>query len=163
MAGQAIEGDQAFVVVEVPPERVWATVSDVVRTPEWSPVCRRVEWVPPWDAPTPGARFVGHNRRNGFRWSRECEITSAEPGREFAFRTFFRGQESTRWRYTFEPTSGGTRVVERYETVLIPRWIRFLRLLPGALRTTRRQAHDNISQSLENLKARVEGESGVRG
>ena len=152
-------GAEHRIEIEAPPEHVWNVVSDVTRTPEWSPVCRRVEWLAPWSAPTVGARFVGHNVRGLFRWSRECEITACEPGRQLAFRTLFQDQESTRWDYRFSPSGSGTDVVEHYEAVLLPRWVRFLRLLPGATKTTRRQAHENISTSIANLKRIAEAEA----
>jgi len=72
-----------------------------------------------------GARLRGHNRWRGFRWSREAQITTADPGREFAFQTIpGRGihHDMTRWRYTFEPTATGTLVTESY-AVHAPAWL----------------------------------------
>lgn len=36
---------EASVDIAAPPEAVWTVVADVTRTPEWSPVCHRVEWL----------------------------------------------------------------------------------------------------------------------
>lgn len=144
--------------VDASPEACWAVVSDVTRTPEWSPVCHRVEWVGDRAEPVVGARFRGHNRLNGARWARECVVTVAEPGREFAFSTEFKGEESTRWRYRFEPVGSKTRITEAYESVMVPRWVRALRMLPGAMAKTERDTRNNISTSLERLKAIVEGD-----
>src|ERR1700675_2067194 len=103
-------GDEATIEVAVAPDRLWGLIADVTRMGEWSPECRRCEWADGAVGPEAGARFIGHNRQGLLRWSRVCEITASDPGREFAFRTFFKGAESTRWRYRFEPTPTGTMV-----------------------------------------------------
>lgn len=149
--------DEATVLVEASPVAVWAVIADVTRIPEWSPVCHRVEWVAPSAAAEPGARFRGHNKLNGARWSRVCEITIADPGRELAFSTEFKGRESTRWRYALRAESGGTRVTESYEIVSMPRWVQLLRRIPGAVAKSERDTRTNLSTSLDRLKAIVEG------
>lgn len=149
-------GDAATIDVAAPPARVWSLVSDVTRMSEWSPVCLRSEWLGDSDGPEVGARFVGHNRLNGARWSRECVVTAADPGREFAFHTLFRGSESTRWRYLFEPTEDGTRVVESYEALVVPRWVRAFRRVPGMPKRSLRQARRGMELTLERLKAAAE-------
>jgi Polyketide cyclase / dehydrase and lipid transport len=97
-------GDEVAIEVAVAPERLWGLIADVTRMGEWSPECRRCEWTEGAVGPEVDARFIGHNRQGLLRWSRVCEITASDPGREFAFRTLFKGAESTRWRYRFEPT-----------------------------------------------------------
>ena len=148
---------ESSIDIAATPQEVWAIVSDVTRTPEWSPVCTRCEWLDGARAPVVGARFRGHNRLNGARWSRECVVTEAEPGVVFAFSTLFKGEESTRWRYRLEPTGSGTRLTEAYEVVVVPRWVRTLRRLPGAAAKSDRDTRRNISTSLERLKAIAEG------
>jgi hypothetical protein len=145
------------VEVDAPAGDVWAVVSDVTRTPEWSPVCHRCEWLGDQRAPVVGARFRGYNRLNGVRWSRECVITAAEHGRVLAFSTLFKGQESTRWRYTLDPAGATTTVTEAYQIVMIPPWLRVLRRLPGMKAKSERDTRWNIESSLGRLKAIVEG------
>ncbi len=147
--------------VDAPPEVVWAILADVTRTPEWSPVCHRCEWIDGHREPVVGARFRGHNRLNGARWSRECVVTAAEPGRLFAFSALFKGQESTRWRYRTEVLETGTRLSEAYEIVMVPPWLRALRRLPAVVAKTERDTQANISTSLERLKALAEGTAGT--
>ena len=149
-------GDESSVHIAAPPEAVWAVVSDPVRTPEWSPVCRRVEWIPPADEPGVGARFRGHNQLRAFRWSRDCEIDEWEPTRTLAFHTEFKGHRSTRWRYTLEPVDGGTRLTETYRAEFLPTWIWLLRKLPGAAATSAKDTRQNISTSLEQIKRLAE-------
>lgn len=148
------------VEIGAPPADVWRIVADVTRIPEWSPVCHRCEWIEDAEAGAVGAHFRGHNRLNGARWSRDCVVTAAEPGEVFAFSTLFKGQESTRWRYRFEPTDSGTRVSEAYQIVTMPRWVRMLRRLPGALAKTERDTQRNIETSLARLKAVAEARPG---
>ena len=136
--------------IEAPPEAVWQVISDVSRTPEWSPACYRVEWI------DEGKRFRGYNKLNGARWSRECMVTASEPSKLFAFSTRFKGRESTRWRYTLEPSGSKTKLTEAYEIVSMPLWVRTLRRLPGALAKTRRDTQQNLEQSLERIKQLAE-------
>ncbi|HVM40732.1 MAG TPA: SRPBCC family protein [Acidimicrobiia bacterium] len=147
---------EASIEIAAPPEEVWPLVADVTRMAQLSPVCRRNEWLGEPAKPVVGARFRGHNRNGVFRWSRECTVTEAEPGRRFAFSTLFKGAESTRWRYTFEPTADGTRVTEAYEVVSVPRWLRILWRLPGARAKSERDHVANIAGMLDHLKAAAE-------
>lgn len=144
---------ESSIVIDAAPELVWALVSDVTRTPEWSPVCRRCEWLDGHEQPAVGARFRGQNRLNGARWSRECVVTECEPGRVFGFSTLFKGQESTRWRYGVEPLDGRTKLTQSYQVVLVPPWLRVLRRLPGVVAKSDRDTAWNVSTSLERIKA----------
>ncbi len=147
---------EATIQVSAPPHEVWSVVADVGRMAQCSPVCRRNEWLGEVAEPVVGARFRGSNRSRGFRWSRECVVTEAEPGRVFAFSTIFKGVESTRWRYSFTETPGGTLVTEAYQVVSVPRWLRALWRMPGAKARSERDHVSNIAQTLEHLKAAAE-------
>lgn len=139
--------------IAAPPEQVWQLISDPTRTPEWSPVCHTVEWVGDVREPVVGARFRGHNNLNGFRWRRECRVTEAIEPSVFAWSTYVKDKESTRWRYELSPTdSGGTRLVERYEIVSVPRWIRLMWRVPGALKKSDRDRERNLQASLARIK-----------
>ena len=136
---------------------MWDLISDPTRTPEWSPVCHSVEWVGDVRGPNVGARFRGRNKLNGFKWARECRVTEAEPLRTFAWSTFVDGRESTLWRYEIAPSAdGNSRLTERYEVRYVPRWIRLLWLLPGALAKSDRDRDWNVRTSLDRLKAIAE-------
>jgi uncharacterized protein YndB with AHSA1/START domain len=149
-------GDESQVEISAPPEQVWALISDPTRTPEWSPVCRRVEWIPPSSQPAVGARFRGHNQLRAFKWARECEIDEWEPARTIAFHTEFKGHVSTRWHYTLEPSDGGTRLRETYRAAFLPTWVWLLRKLPGGASTSAKDTKKNISTSLEKIKQLAE-------
>ena len=146
-------------VIKAPPDKVWPLITDVTRMGDWSPICRRCDWVGSPGRPEVGARFVGHNQTSGFRWSRECVVTVAEPDREFGFSTFFQGRESTRWLYRLEPEGAATRVSEAYQSVLAPRWVRFLRRIPGLAAKSEANSHRGMEVTLARIKAAAEGEA----
>ena len=52
---------QAQVHIDAPLDTVFQLVSDVTRMGEWSPECRRCEWIGESRVPVAGARFQGHN------------------------------------------------------------------------------------------------------
>ena len=98
------------------PEILWTMVSDVTRMGEWSPETVRAEWLGGAVGPSPGARFKGYNRKGRTKWSTTCEVTVAEPQREFAFAVGGVKRPSAVWTYRFEGLpAGGTRVTESFE------------------------------------------------
>lgn len=149
-------GDEATIDIAAPPEVVWSLVSEIERMGEWSPICHQCEWLGDADRADVGARFVGHNKVNGARWSRECTITVADPAHELAFTTYFRGAESTRWRYLLKPTDDGTRLIESYEVIAVPRWIKVVRMLPGMPAKSLRDQQVGMTTTLQRLKAAAE-------
>jgi uncharacterized protein YndB with AHSA1/START domain len=151
--------DEVSAVIKASPEKVWDLIADVTRMGDWSPVCRRCEWLGSPAGPEPGARFVGHNRQSGARWSRQCVVTVAEPGREFGFSTLLKEAESTRWLYRLEPSGAATKVSEAYESVTMPRWVRALRRIPGFEAKSKRDAHRGMEVTLARIKAAAEGEA----
>lgn len=136
-------------------------VADPTHTPQWSPVCKRVEWLPPSSAPAVGARFRGHNQLRAFKWSRDCEIDALDPERELAFHTEVRGNVSTRWRYRLEPSGDGssTRLTETYRAEYLPLWVWLLRKIPGAAKQSDRDTRENLSSSLAAIKRLAEAEA----
>lgn len=148
--------DEAAIEIDAGPERLWELIADVTRMGEWSPVCRRCEWTDGFAQADVGARFIGHNRQGLARWSRLCEVTVSDPGRELGFRTLFNGREATRWSYRLEPTPTGTRVVESYEVVSMPRWVQLLHRVPGMPAKARRDGVRNMTHTLQRLRSAAE-------
>jgi uncharacterized protein YndB with AHSA1/START domain len=140
----------ASVDINASPEVVYDLVTDITRTPEMSPECRRTEWLGEPARPEVGARFRGRNSWRGFRWWRQVRIVEAERPRAFSFETVpGRGiyNDTTRWHYEFEPFPNGTRVTEKY-AFSGPRWIGLLDRLVGRPKALER----NVARSLEALK-----------
>lgn len=148
--------DEAVIEIAADAPTVWALVSDVARMGEWSPVCRRVEYLDGATSPSEGARFVGHNRQSGARWSRTCVINAYVPERELGFHTLFRDAVGTRWRYRLEPSDGGTRVVESYELVSMPRWVAAMQRIPGMTSRSRLETNRGMRRTLSQIKAAAE-------
>jgi len=104
------------------PLAVYGLVADVTRIGEFSPECHSAQWQRGSSTATAGARFRGRNSSTWIRWSRECEVVTAEPGREFSFRTIptWLKRDSTVWTYRFHAIAAGTEVTESYDIVKLP-------------------------------------------
>lgn len=99
------------IYVAVPPDELYAVVSDVTRTGEWSPVCKAC-W---WDdgaGPEVGAWFTGRNETPERTWETRSQVVAADPGREFAWEV---NNGWVHWGYTFEAQGDGTRLTEQWE------------------------------------------------
>ncbi|MCP4434628.1 MAG: SRPBCC family protein [Actinomycetia bacterium] len=103
--------------IEATPDAVWALVSDITRTGEFSPETFEAEWLGGATEPDVGVKFRGHVLRNGrppAYWT-VCRITSCEPGRVFAFDVLGPGDRvMNSWRYELEPSGSGTDVTESF-------------------------------------------------
>jgi hypothetical protein len=150
--------DSEVIVIDTTPERIYDLVAELPRMGEWSPECRRVEWLDGTTGPAVGSTFVGHNRggpRGLMKWSRRGRVLVADPGREFAFVTEEGGRESTQWRYLFEAVEGGTRVTESYDVKWIPTWARIVDVPTNR----HRELREAMRHTLERLKSAAEAQS----
>ncbi|MGH8981515.1 MAG: SRPBCC family protein [Acidimicrobiales bacterium] len=144
----------AEVVIERPPDTVWAIVSDLDRVGEWSGECRRCTWVGGSSEPVAGARFRGRNHRAGLRWSRLNEIVVARAPWELIWRTLPSGPfpDSVEWRITLRREDAGTRVTESYRVVHIPRLMEWA---ISAFFPPHRDRTSDLRADLERLRAIV--------
>lgn len=150
---KALAGGHASLVISRPPDRVWALITDITRTGEWSPENCGGVWLDGATTAAVGARFKGTNKRGRTKWSTTCEVTVAEPGREFTFVTGSAAKHDTLWRYVLEPVGDGTRVTESFElTKPIGPAGRLLTRVTTGVRDRRADLEDNTRVSLENLK-----------
>ena len=101
--------DSVFVAVS--PDELYALVSDVTRTGEWSPVCKACWW-DEGDGPRVGAWFTGRNETPERTWETRSQVVAADPGREFAWEV---NQGWVHWGYSLQPEEGGTRLTESWE------------------------------------------------
>ncbi|MGY1807699.1 SRPBCC family protein [Blastococcus sp. SYSU D00669] len=110
-------------LVAAPAEAVWEVLADVPRVGEWSGECRAARWLDGATAAAPGARFQGSNRVRWSRWARTCRVDVVEPPRELVWRTLPAGpyRDTCEWRVILEPEGGGTRIVQSYEVLSMPR------------------------------------------
>jgi hypothetical protein len=103
------------VVVNRSADVVFAAISDVNRTGEWSPECVACRWVDGATGPAVGAKFEGDNKAvmAGLpvkKWTTTSEVTACVSGEVFEFVA----EGYTTWRYTLEPAGSGTKVTESF-------------------------------------------------
>jgi Polyketide cyclase / dehydrase and lipid transport len=146
-------------VIAADPDTVYARIADVTTTGDRSVECRSCEWLRGAAPGSVGARFRGHNRSGLARWSRVCEVTEAEPGRRFSFRTVPERldpmrADSTTWSYLLVPEGAGTRVTHAYRITKWPagpfKW------LYGRVFPQHRDMRPQMTQTLEALRAELE-------
>jgi hypothetical protein len=100
--------------IAAPADALYALVSDITRTGEWSPENVGGRWLGAATGPAVGARFRGSNRRGLRRWSTTCTVVAADPGKRFAFEVAFAGIPVARWSYEFASEGGDTLVTETW-------------------------------------------------
>jgi hypothetical protein len=149
-----LDHDEVQLQIPATADRLYDLVSDVTRTPQWSPEVVSCTWLDDATGPVVGARFLARNKRRWFTWSNKPVIETAERGREFAFTRTERGGGTMRWFYRFTPCGGGTTVEHGYQVVRpVPIGLHItLRLLFG-VRDLRADLHRNITTSLTRLAA----------
>lgn len=151
---------QAEVVIERPPEAVWAVVVDVTRVGEWSGECRGCRWVEGASKPVAGARFRGRNRRGGLRWTRLNEVIVADPPRELVWRTVPSGPypDSVEWRITLRAEGAATRVTESYRIVHVPKLMEWV---ISAFFPPHRDRTSDLQEDLGRLRALIGAQGDV--
>jgi hypothetical protein len=113
---QTLDHDHLSVHIDAPPDVVYVIVSDVTRTPEFSPEILRCTWLDGATGPAVGARFEAVNKAGrGPAWKNRPVVTVADPGREFAFSRTEKLAGTLVWRYQLEPDGNGTRLTESYD------------------------------------------------
>jgi len=162
MAGQIRADGAVDIFIAAPPAAVYERIADVTATGDRSLECRSCEWLPGAAPGTVAARFRGRNRSGLVRWSRVCEVTAADPGRLFSFRTVPERfdptrADSTTWRYTLEPERAGTRVTHSYR---ITKWpVRPLQFLYARMLPQHRDMRPQMTHTLEALRAELESDA----
>jgi uncharacterized protein YndB with AHSA1/START domain len=110
--GSADRELRAEAVVEAPPERVWALLTDFSRMPEWSP--ELVRMVPlRRGGLRVGQWYLGINRRRAAVWPTRNVVAQLETGRLLAWDTTSSG---ARWIWELapgDPDGRTTRVTHR--------------------------------------------------
>lgn len=112
------------IIIARPSSEVFAAVSDITRTGEWSPVCTGCEWKPLEDgtvptAPAVGQWFIGHNHTPSRTWDTESQVRTFIPGTEFSWTVANPTLGSVvTWGYRVESTpDGATHLTEFWEVL----------------------------------------------
>ncbi|RZU62983.1 SRPBCC family protein [Zhihengliuella halotolerans] len=144
-------------LVKATRDELYAMLSDVTRTGEWSPVCRECWW-DEGDGPRVGAWFTGRNELPHRTWETRSQVVVAEPGHEFAWVV---GNGYVRWGYLFAEgdAPGLTRLTETWEFTTAGLEFfaeRFGEDAPAQIEDRTRQALEGIPETLTAIKAAAE-------
>jgi hypothetical protein len=125
MAAETLFEVRVSVPVAASPGAVYAVVSDLPRSGEWSAECRGGTWVAGEPA-TVGAVFRGVNHRaedvvawapvvRG-EWTTEAEIVAAEPGKSFSWsmRDSSGARQDSVWTYEITEAGGGSVLTHHF-------------------------------------------------
>ncbi|WP_406141789.1 SRPBCC family protein [Streptomyces sp. NBC_01089] len=116
---------RTHVKVSAAPDDVYAVVSDLPRSGEWSSECLGGEWISGEPA-TVGAVFSGENLRDEKvvawapvvrgKWTTQSEIVAAEPGHTFrwAMRDTSGNRQESVWGFDIEPADGGCTLTHHF-------------------------------------------------
>lgn len=143
------------VTIDVPAERIYAVVSDIGRTGEWSPTCARCEWDDP-ERRGVGATFTGYNETSARAWQTTSMIIAADPGVRFAWEV---GKGFVRWSYDLRTVGTGTELTETW--TFLPAGLEYFAEQYGdraasEIEDRQKQAIDDIPKTLAMIKAVVE-------
>ena len=157
----SIRQHQDSITVNVPAETLYAIVSDVTRTGEWSPVCTSCWWDDDSNAGQVGGWFTGRNELPERTWETRSQVVVADPGREFAWAV---GGKYVRWGFTMSRAGAGTVLTESWE--FLPEGLAMFGEKYGAdadaqIADRTRQALDGIPKTLAAIKQIAESSATV--
>jgi uncharacterized protein YndB with AHSA1/START domain len=143
---------QAELEIAAPVTEVWRVVSDLRRTPEWSPECRKVI---PVGTVRAGTWLIGLNRRGSVRWPTLSRVTSWLPPAEVSWKV---GTNGSVWTYRLRPTPTGTMLTETRTTPDGVGWVAraFTRLFLGGQCGHDDELESGMSSSLRQIQLLVE-------
>jgi uncharacterized protein YndB with AHSA1/START domain len=146
---------EASIEIAAPPAAVWAVATDVTRVGEWSGECRGCEWADGATTAAAGARFRGHNRRLGLRWTRTNEVFVADEPHRFVWRTMPGGiyTDSVEWELRLEENGNGTTARLSYSVVKLAK---AAELLIDVFFPPHRDRTGDLADDLGRLKRLVE-------
>ena len=154
---------EAEVVIDAPPDVVWALVSDIALPVRFSTELQSVEWLDGATTAAPGARFAGRSQHAAAgEWETTCVVVQFLPPRVFEWAVGDPDFPAASWRFTLNPEGDRTRLVQ---------WMRIgpgrsginpaIEAMPDKeskiLRYRLREHRANMERTLEGVKALAEG------
>lgn len=141
--------------IDADPATVYAVVSDVTRTGEWSPICKECWW-DEGDGPRVGAWFTGRNVTPDREWQTRSQVVVADAGEAFGWSV---GPGIVLWTYRMRPSGDGTELTETWE--FPPAGHTFFAKKYGEdaeaqIAARQAAAHDGIPVTLEAIKRIIE-------
>ena len=161
---QDLDHDTVSLRMRARPEDVYAIVSDVTRTPEYSPEILKCTWLDGATGPAVGARFKATNKvPNRPSWNNKPVVTVADPPHRFSFSRTEPFGGTVEWTYELQPDGDGTLVTESYNvTSPLGRVGWFIIGVLFARKDRRTDLRRGMQQSLERLRALVEAPVATR-
>lgn len=149
------------VIVQAPRDSVYALVSDVPRTGEWSPTCVRCQWDDPSRTGV-GATFTGYNETAERSWQTTSTVIAAEPASRFAWEV---GKGFVRWSYDLQAVGEDTQLQETW--TFLPAGLEFFAAQYGdsadeEIQDRAGRAREDIPRTLATLKQVAESSDGPR-
>ncbi len=149
-----LDHDEVSTIVGAGPKEVFDLVSDVTRTPQWSPQVVGCDWLDEATHAAVGTRFAGRNRLKWFRWTNYPVITAVDPARRFAFARTERGGGTIEWYWRLAPAADGTEVTLGYVVLRpVPVMLHLILRLFFGVRDLHADLHQNMTASLDRLPA----------
>lgn len=143
--------------IATPADVLYRMVADLPRMGEWSPECERVEWVDGATTASVGARFTGHNRAGSRQWSTHGTVTSAAPGREFAFEVrSVLNLPVAKWTYRFADAAAGRCIVTESTEDRRGALIRLVGRLATGISDREARNRETMTRTLERLRQAAE-------
>lgn len=145
----------ASIHIDAPIQDVYAAVSDVTRTGEWSPVCQDCWWDES-DGPWVGSFFTGRNVTPTRTWETRCEVIVADVDEAFGWSVT---DGNVHWTYRLKPTAGGTGLTESWTFTEKGQAFfaqRFGAAAPQEIALRQAAAHEGIPVTLAAIKRVLE-------
>jgi hypothetical protein len=147
--------------IDVSADVLYALLSDVTRTGEWSPECVSCRWLNGATGAAEGVSYRGSSRNGWRRWSTRSTIRVARPAAELTWDVTYLGRPVARWTYALDELEGGrTRLTESVDD----RRERWLQLVSPWITGSRDRASrnaDTIGITLERVKRIAERTAGL--
>jgi hypothetical protein len=147
-----------FVSVDImaEPAAVWQVVSDVARTGEWSPECRKVFVWRRGRRVRQGTWITGINKAGWVVWPTSAKVEVYDVDRAIGWRVV---ESGARWTYRLEKVGEVTKVTESRELPEGKTWIAtiFARTALGGDEAHDRHLRRGMERTLRRIKAEVEG------
>lgn len=155
---QQLTSDSVDIIIEAPPETVYALITDINKMAAYSPELVSCRWLNGATGPAVGARFEAVNKLPISRpWKNRPVVVTFQPPREFAISRTEPFAGTVVWRYQLQPVEAGTRLVESYEVtrpVTRVGWFIIERLFHG--RDRRSALRAGMNETLVRLKEAAE-------
>lgn len=142
----------ATVRIAASAEAIFAVLTNLDELPALSPENQRCELLAGSSEVAVGARFRGYNRSGDYEWHADCEVTSYEPARRFAYVVPPAFEHATEWSYTIEPDGEECVVTESFHALLLA----LPEIYPGRIEGRRDNLEAACRTTMANLKNALE-------